>query len=158
MIRWWKRHFIGAEFVLALSLAGAFAVWAERTHRAPELFQLLEGNRGALYGTLASVSGALLGFVITALSIVLSFSSDGRLALLRNSPHYGTLWRTFTAATWALATSTVVALAALVFDRDKSPSYWLTYAVLAGALLAAFRMARCVWILEKVVWVVADPP
>jgi hypothetical protein len=157
-IRWWKRHFLVAEFALALVVPLAFALWIERAHEPEVINSVLAGNRGSLYGTLASVFGALLGFVITTLSIVIGFSGHERLQLLKKSEHYKTLWRVFTSATWALGAATVVPVTALLLDRDNAPARWLVYLVLWTTLLALLRVLRCVWVLEKIVAVVTSAP
>lgn len=59
-----------------------------------------------MYGTLASIFGALLGFVITAISIVFGFSSMAQVDVVRGSRHYQTLWRIFLQTTWVMAAAT----------------------------------------------------
>jgi hypothetical protein len=118
---------------------------------------LLQQNRPAIYQALASILGALLGFVITAISIVLAFAGMDRLELLRGSPHYGTLWSVFTQTTWILALATVCALAALILDRDAAPNRLALYLCLLTALLSAVRIARCVWVLEQLIGIIVQP-
>ena len=117
----------------------------------------LQGNRATLYGTIASIWGSLLGFVITSTSIVLGFSTSDRLAVVRESTEYPTLWKTFSSTIWALALATLVALACLVFDRDNSPSRWLAIPFAFVLLLALLRISRTIWALENIIALVTRP-
>jgi MFS family permease len=153
----WSRHFLAVEAAVALALPTGFAVWVEWTKNYGMIADVLDKNRGAVYGTLASVFGALLGFVITTLSIVAGFAS--RLVPMRKSPYYDQLWRVFTSATWSLGIATIIAAAALLLDRDAHQLRWVVYVVMWWSLMGVDRVFRCVWVLEKVVlFVVHEPP
>lgn len=39
----------------------------------------------------------------------------------------------------------------LIFDRDSSPHHVILFIFVIATLLAIFRLARCLWVLEKVV-------
>jgi hypothetical protein len=146
------------EAAAALLAAGVFAAWAQWGGGWDAVDSVLEGSRRDIYSTLASVAGALLGFVLTAVSIVLGFSSLPRLAVLRTSPHYKALYRIYFEATAFLSGATVCALVALVFDRDCAPVPLWLYSTLAFSLLSGVRVARCVWVLERLVELVITHP
>ena len=152
--QWWRRCFLHAEFVVASGGAAAFVVWAERFSGTVGIDLVLQNNRGALYGTLASIFGSLLGFAVTATSIVLGFSSSSSLRIVRESVHYATLWRVFLATIRTLGFATVVSLVGLVFDRDDAPWHWVLYFVVLAFLLSCLRIARSVWVLERVIGLV----
>lgn len=154
LVRVWRRHFLPVEFGAALLVWGFFVLWAEEFDGVVALDYTLQGNRGAVYGTAASIFGALLGFVIAAVAIVLGYADSPRLAVLRASKHYTTLWRVFIANIRALAFATVVALLALVLDRDGAPVHLLLYATAFAALLVGVRLGRAMWILENVIHLV----
>jgi hypothetical protein len=153
MSKAWRVRFLDYEAALSQVLAVAFVV-VDRTCLASKIDAVLLQNRSSVYGTLAGIFGSLLGFVITAASILLTFASAPSLKLLRDSPHYATLWRTYKSGIRAMALATVAAVAALVLDRDTSPSRIALYAVVACSLFAAVRLGRCLWILEKVIDIV----
>lgn len=155
--RFWRRHFLSVEFLLAVILAAAFSVWYLRFDGAAATSAALQGNRATLYGTLASILGSLLGFVITATSIVLGFSTSERLAVVRESTEYPTLWKTFSSTIWTLALSTIVSLLCLVFDRDSSPSRWFAIPFVFVLLLSLLRISRTIWVLERIIALVTRP-
>jgi hypothetical protein len=145
------------EFGLAVLAAIGFGLWASIFGGDNFIDGFLSGNRGAIYGALASIFGSLLGFVITGLALILSLSSVERLAPLRQTEHYETLLRVFTSAMWALGIATIVSLVALVVDRDENPVPPAQYATFGGLILAVVRIVRVVWILELLVSVLSRP-
>ena len=149
--RWWRAHFLPMEMAAAFIATVAFVGWAECLNGMVEIDRVLADNRGALYGTLASIFGSLLGFAITSASIVLGFSSSERLAIVRESKHYPTLWKVFGATIRALGLATIIALVGLVFDRDTAPSRLVSYFLVFSFLLSCLRVARTVWILENII-------
>jgi hypothetical protein len=98
---WWQSHFLDAELFVALLVGLGFIVWQQWMGGETVICDLLRGNRSAIYGTLASIFGSLLGFVITAMSVILGFSMTERLAVVRNSKQYPVLWDVFLGTTRA---------------------------------------------------------
>ena len=154
---WWQSHFVSVELALSAIVTAAFVGWAEYLDGAAVIDGFLVGNRGSVYGTLASIFGSLLGFTITAASIVLGFSSSPRLRTIRNSRHYPTLWEVFGATIRALGLSTVISLAALIVDRDTTPNHWVLYAVVFAVLLSSVRIVRTIWVLENIIALITHP-
>lgn len=156
--KWWRKHFLKVELALAIIFGSIFYAWAEIWGGGAILVETLKGNRGAVYGALASIFGSLLGFAITAVSIVLGFSTTSRLTVVRESEHYPTMWKVFTTTIRTLGFATVVALFGLILDRDNHPIDAMLYLTVFASVLAALRLARCVWVLENVITLVAGTP
>lgn len=156
--KWWRTHFLNVELGLAILCGASFVAWANLCGGGAILEDTLKGNRGAVYGALASIFGSLLGFAITAVSIMVSFSTDNRLTVLRESKHYPTLWKVFTATIRTLGLATVVALFGLILDRDNHPINVVLYLTVFASVLAVLRLARCAWVLENVITLVAGLP
>ena len=155
--QWWRTHFLIVELALAILLALAFFWWSHWHKGWAIIDATLDGNRAAVYGAMASIFGSLLGFVITAVSIVLGFSTFDRLAIVRTSEHYSDLWRIFTASIRCLALATIISLLGLIYDRDKAPCHTLMYLTVYAVVLATFRLGRCIWILEQIISLVSPP-
>ena len=153
--KWWRTYFLPTEFWLAVLGGASFVTWASLYGGGAILEDTLKGNRGAVYGSLASIFGSLLGFAITAVSIMVAFSTNDRLTVVRESKHYAVLWEVFTATIRTLGFATVVALFGLVLDRDNHPMNAMLYLTVFASVLAALRLARCVWVLENVITLVA---
>ena len=155
----WRKHFLGAELMLAIALTVAFGVWVRYAHGTRQVNKLIGGQRSAVYGTLATLDGALLGFVIATTAIVLAFAPTDQFQILRDSAHYQTLWRTFTSTIRALAVATAVAIIALLVDRDGRTNTLVMVFCAGTTLLSALRLWRSVWALEGTIKVVTrrDP-
>jgi hypothetical protein len=154
-IRFWNRYFLPIDLILSAAIVGGLVTWDQHYGGAPYVDGLLASNRGPVYSALTSVCGALLGFVLATLTILLGFAPSETFRQLRKSPHYPTLWSTYTSAIRWLAGATIVAFVALIADRDTSFCRPALYVAVAVTLVAGFRLARSVWILEKVVDLVA---
>lgn len=154
---WWRRNFLRAELFLALSLTSVLIAWMEFRNGTPYVEALLENRRATIYGTLTSITAALLGFLIATTAVVVGFSQSERLAILRESRYYPQLWRVLRSATRVLAVTTAFGVLALVWDRDNNPSSALLYVFVLSSLLAALRVARSVWILDRLIALVGNP-
>jgi hypothetical protein len=158
LLDWWGVHFLLAEALVALVLLLAFGLWHASPGGARVVDATLAGDRAAIYGALTSLFGALLGFTIAAMAIVLGYASDNRLRVVRESPHYPTLWRVFIAATRALAFATGAALLGLVLDRDRAPSPLILDLAVGTTALAVLRLARCLWVFERIIGLLTERP
>lgn len=149
--KWWAKEFLFAEWLSSLVVAGGLLVAVYGFNLRPVLETILAGNRSSIYGTLAVLFGSLLGFTLTAVTIILSFAHGERLGVVRRSEHYSTLWETFQSTIRWLATATFAALLALIFDRLSAPKPWLTVIVFFTAIVCMARIGRIIWILEMVI-------
>jgi hypothetical protein len=157
MRTYYQRHFLGAELVVCIILTGVLVAWIEVGHGRHVVDAWLDADRGAFYGAVAAVDGALLGFVIATATIVLGFAPTDRFEVLRGSVHYKTLWRVFTSTIRALGLATLATLAALLVDRDSAHNAPAMIVFAGFQLLAIVRVARAVWVLENVIHVVTTP-
>jgi hypothetical protein len=152
--RFWEANFLVLEFVASIFLTLAFVTWSEVFDRGAFVTETFSDIREPLYGALTALFGALLGFCITAVSIVLGYATHEKLEIVRNSKHYADLWGAFKSAIRALAFATMFALVGLVFDKDTNPANMLLYTNLFLATLSFFRIARCIWVLENIIAIV----
>lgn len=148
---------MGAEFALSFFITICFVAWAEKYGGSAVLNDLLQKNRGALYGTFASIFGSLLGFAITTVSIALGFSQSEQLRVVRESKHYPTLWKVFLSAIKVLGAATIASLIALLVDRDNTPNSPILYICFFLLLLSVFRIVRSIWVLEQIIVLVTAP-
>lgn len=155
-MKFWERHFLGADALIAVGLAAGLAIWMFFEGKC-QVEELVHGNRANIYRTLASVSGTLLGFTLASASFALNAVSSPRLAVLRNSRHYPALWRTFFQTTWFLGALTLTAIACMIWDRDNAPTTWLVVPLVLFVGLCVVRLARMIWILQRVIGLVAKP-
>lgn len=156
-VRLWREHFLVAEAGASAVPAVGVAIWFAFFGGESCIEDFIDGNRANIYRTTATIAGTLLGFSIAVASLVLSFASSERLAVLRRSKHYPALWKTFFQAIRLLGALTVTALVCLIWDKENAPLTWLVIPLLLFASLAAVRLLRVIWILEQIVTIVGKP-
>jgi hypothetical protein len=149
-----ERHFVWLENALVVAvvvvLSAGFFHWNWQEH----VEGLLNERRAVLYGTLTTLEGALLGFAITAQTVLVMLHGDRRLARVQSSDRYHDLTRLFQDAVSGLGLAATAAFLALVFDREGAPSGWAFVATTAGAVLAILRVSNLVWVLGRLMDVV----
>jgi hypothetical protein len=151
----WRKNFLPIQAGFSLAATIALGVWLRLDPAADAAGRaLLKDNRPAVYAALSAIWGSLLGFGIAALSIAMAFSQDERMAVVRRSKYYKTMWAVFTKNIFAMSLATLAALAALVIDKNDSPSSMLMVLVAGSSLFATSRLANCIWLLEKLVKVI----
>lgn len=154
----WRRHFMAYEAGAALIVFLAYALWQQTADGSAFVDTLLKGNRAVLYGTLASIFGSLLGFVIATIAIVLTLTQSDRFAVLRAKRQYSNLWRIFTSTVRWLGAATIVSVGGLLFDRETAPSTLTRDIAVAVVLVAIARLGRVIWGLEQLIQIAITPP
>jgi uncharacterized membrane protein len=154
---YYKKHFLLFEFAIAVLLGLVFLCWALLYGGDAVLRAVMKNRYGAIYGTLTSVFASMLGFMMATVSIIIGFMSSDKLAVVRRSRHYLTLWRIFVQAIWFLFISTLYAFLCLVLNPDGSTCAWMVYPLVPMTVLVALRLARGIWVLEKVIGLIGKP-
>ena len=150
-------NFLLISLLVSALATAALVIWSEKYHGKAVLFEVLKNNRSAVYGALATIFGSLLGFVITAVSVVVGFTASDRLTIVRESKHYPALWASFTHTIKVLGLATLTSLAALIVDRDNNPQCYMAYINCFTSILAVLLLCRSIWALENIVAIVAKP-
>ena len=141
-IKWRERHFLGWEFALAVGAAGLFILWCELFDGLQTVQEWTSGNRTVIYATVASVGGVMLGFTITAVSVLIGYSEGARFTLLRRAGQLDTLWTIFFQAIWAFGASTLLALVGLVVNPSGLPDRIIMYVNILAFAVAVVRGYR----------------
>ncbi len=157
LIRFWKKHFLCMEVGIVILLTLLLVAWFYFLEGESYIDELMHGNRTNIYITTATIAGSLLGFSVTTTSIMLGFSSSDRLSVVRGSAHYPVLWKTFFQAIQYLGCLTVTSLLCLIWDRDSAPVSWLVFPFFMFFGLSVVRLARVLWILERVIEIIIKP-
>ena len=149
--RRWEEHFLGAEATVAFVPPAILFIWFLWFGGTTQIDCFMHGYRADLYRTTTAISGTLLGISLAAASFALNSATSPRLAVVRESKHYSTLWKTFFQAARSLGLLAVVSLACMILDRDGSPNPWLLifYTLFLG--MSIIRLARVIWILEQII-------
>jgi hypothetical protein len=119
----------------------------ECLHGDPLLAAVPAGTRQTFFASLAATTGALLGFAITGLTILLTLGGSQRMTWLLGQERFRTESRAlFTTAIAALGFATAVFLLLIVVATDKD-SFWHPwgYLCIATMALVAERLSRLVY-------------
>ena len=158
----WRRHFLCAEATIVVLFTAVFAIWYFLWEGSAVVEGLLKDNKGNIYRTAATIAASLLGFSMTATSILFGLSSHERLELLRESPHHPALWSTLIQTILSLAGLTIVTLVSLLLDKDSSPVTWsvswlfVPFFFFVG--LSSVRLLRTIWLLDRLTRIISKPP
>lgn len=154
--RFWRRRFLEIELTLAVIITITVAVAILIFAPDGDIPGITKEDRSLVYRTTASVAAALLGFLITVVSVILGFAHSDQLSVLRKSRHYLTLWHVFFNAIQVLAFLVLASFAGLLLDLKDSPRLWVEMIFLFLATLAIFRVARSIWVLRQIILIVAN--
>lgn len=144
----YNRHFLDAELLLSGVICLFLIYLINRTWSSEIIREWIFANKREIYPLVATIAGTLLGFVITGVSIIIAFSGSEKLALLRKSPYFKTIFTIYFSTMKFLAITTIIAVSGIVVD-DK----WairIFYLLLWSVMISSFRIWRCLWILENI--------
>jgi len=149
--QWYEKNFLWWELLLSIIFALAFLAVMKCGSIEPKLIELLNDSRNPLYTSIASIAGAILGFVIAGFSIIYALLDHDELERVKESSHAKDIQKTYMSAIRALALTTFLAMLAILFDKDSNPCVVMFYLNIFGVTLSSFRVWRCIWILENLV-------
>lgn len=151
MKKFYRVHFLGVELILTLILLALSVMLTAKYIGLDVVQNNLNGTRTSLYGTIAAVAGAMLGFVITGLSVLLTTNNNEQMERLRKSKHYKKIFVIFFSTSKYLGLLLITSLVSLVLDKDDSPIITLTLISISLSVIVGIRLLRCIWVLEKIV-------
>jgi hypothetical protein len=138
-----------------IAIVAAVALWNFGHHRKEGLVfgHLQAGTRASLYVTLAGIAGALLGFFIATISILLGFLDSQRPRLKRAlGGNRGALIQpVFFSAISITALTIPASVALLILDRDEYATGWMEATLIIISVVASIRTARLIWLIRQVV-------
>lgn len=138
------------DLLVPLVLAGAYL--ASTQSRSFDAV-LSPAPRASLYGSLAATTGALLGFALTALAILIALPSTERLEALRQHPHWPRVPSAFFRAAWALLAALILCTLGITLDAGVRPAQAYEAVAVAALALALVRVVGAVIALDAVMGV-----
>src|SRR5438270_4470232 len=135
-----EKHFLWTELIIGSLIVAALISIIERVAGDVWLTETLRGNRVTLYGVVTQVAASLLGFIVAAIAIIVSFSESSSVRIFRESGQYSALFRVCYSAVRWLGATTVVAFAAILIDSDAAPKKLMTYLTMWLVIISAVRV------------------
>lgn len=114
---------------------------------------LAPAPRSSLYGSLAATTGALLGFTLTALAILVALPSTERLQALREHPKWPRVPTAFFRAAWALLLALILCTLGITLDAGARPAQTYEALTVAALALALVRVVCAAVALDAVMGV-----
>lgn len=154
---WRDEHFLGLEATAAFLIAGWFA-WS---HRADVAWILDDAGRPLVYTAFVALFGTMLGFGVTAISVLFSVVMAPSLRSLRESRHFKYVRGMFSVTNLILGLGTLCSLVGLLFDRRvevaqgkyefTDPLGICILLLLALTAASTAAVARVIWLVAKLV-------
>ena len=112
---------------------------------------VIGGVRKETYAALATIFGALLGFEITAFSIVVTVTNSRVMRRLHRDGTAAEIFDGFMRATAIVGAATAVALVAMFVDSDAHPRVWYEYVTLAMTIWGTLAIMSTVFLIDAIV-------
>jgi hypothetical protein len=142
------------HYVWALIAAGAYLLIDWQHHGDTLLAVTEKGTREALYISLAATCGALLGFAITAITILLTLGGGRRIEWLYEQPRFEYSRVILLGSIHALAFATVVYTALIISDTGNQGQPFLEALAVFTAVLTVFRLHAVIKLLGDLLEIV----
>lgn len=151
------------RFPIAIAITCALALVDFKWHNGMLATSIICGARKETYAAVATILGALLGFEITAFSIVVTLTSTEVMKRLHRDGTAGTIFSGFVRATAVVGIGALVSLAAIFVDSDAHPRVWYEYVTLTLAIWSTLAIASTVFLIDEIVravlkWQADSPP
>jgi hypothetical protein len=138
-----------------IAAGSALIVWAVGSGRKDGLYfgHLPAGTRSSIYVTVAGIAGALLGFFIATVAILLGLldTERPRLKLSLAGGRAAQIQPVFFAAIRISAVAIPAMIILLVVDTKTYASGWMEATVVIVMVVASIRSARLIWLIRKLV-------
>lgn len=147
----YKRHFLEAEFLISVGVALIVIFYIRSIWSNDDTISWIQANKKEIYPLIASISGTLLGFVITGVSIIIAFAESERLRLLKESNQYKTIYDIYFSTIRYLAITTLTPIIGMIVSNSE---IYILYFLIWSIIISSLRIWRCIWVLENIVEIV----
>jgi hypothetical protein len=151
----WEEHFLAREARVCFLVTAMLVFLSEVVLGPAALDRYLQANRFTVFPAMVGADSALLGLVIAATALVLDRLAEGRLALVQQSRHIGSLSAVFKSAMAWLGAATLASVAALVPLQNNIGDRVIAYLWAMCTLLVMARLARVIWVTGLLVDIVS---
>lgn len=147
MVQWYRKHFLAIELGIAILFTMIVAVFAPRCAIVHPLLEGLRQPNSPVYSTIVGLGGTLLGFAMTALTIVLALSSLPHFHLLRDSGQMPVIAQIYRQMIGWLAGMVLWSLIGLVISSPGPLPDFFAVIEFGLIVMVSLRIYRGVWVL-----------
>lgn len=148
---WWRRYFLLAEGGTVILMTVFFAVWLYLRDGAKVFIHVGMADSLTVASALMGVFGSLLGFILASITFLFGIVDRESFRVLRASHSYPDHWAIFASALRACAFASLTSLCGLIAVWLGSLPLWLLVAMFATIAWSIARVARVVWVLQKMI-------
>lgn len=149
----YHNNFLTYEFIISLLISG-LAIFLIQFFWSPEdLHKWIFFNKSQFYSLLATISGTLLGFIITGISVIIALSGSKELETVKNNRQFNKVFEVYFNTIKYLAFTVIVSIIGFLVNNDFINKY-LFYILIFLAIISSFRVYRSVWVLKSIVRII----
>jgi|SRR5208283_3110906 len=150
-----KKYFLEIEALLAVVLViGLFIVFFMFISQS-QWSSLLINMESKVYPVTSIGAITLLGFIITGISILITFTETPALKPLKTSQQYTTLFKIYFSAIKHLGALALLSIIGMLIGQDHMIiSQIIFYLVVLFVLTSIIRTYRCLWVLQKFIEII----
>lgn len=141
-----------SNIVIAIILVLIFRQVLEFSSISNELNIIIFTNKSGIYTIIATIAGTLLGFIITSISIIVTFTSSDKLDLLKEEGFYDELFGVYFDTIKSLAITTVISTIGMFYSDNI---IWF-YIFLVSAIISILLFSASIWVLETLITIVKN--
>jgi uncharacterized membrane protein len=144
----YKKHFLLIEAIIPVVILIGLFILFSRYLTQDQVNTLLSNTEEKIYPVISIGAITLLGFIITGVSILITFTETPSLKPLKTSKQYSTLFKIYFSAIKHLAILTFLSGIGMLITQSLI-SQIIFYLVILFVLISTFRIWRCLWVLEQ---------
>lgn len=144
------KHFLTYELIISLLISGLAIAIIQFIWSPEEVYKWMFFNKSQFYSLLATISGTLLGFIITGISVIMSLSESKKLEPATESTQFKKIFLVYFSTIKFLAFTAIVSIIGFLVNSNLI-NMCLFYLLIILAIISVFRIYRSVWVLKKIV-------
>ena len=149
----YKKNFLLIEALIPLVITVVLYLIFSHYLTSEQIDTLLSNIQVKTYPIISVGAITLLGFIITGISILITFTESPALKPLKTSKQYSTLFKIYFSAIKNLAILTFLSLIGMLVDQNLI-SQIIFYLVILFVFISTLRIWRCLWVLEQFIEIV----
>jgi len=112
---------------------------------------MMKGRRKELYAASLGLHGTLLGFIVAAITIALTYVNSPRFEIVRRTRQWPHLFGSYTRSMRWAASATLLSFTALLVDNDAASNQLFMISCFVSIIFAGCSIAHMLWVTEKTV-------
>lgn len=148
----YRKKFLLYEIIIGFLIALFSILIAIKIVGSNQIVDSVKAYSGVLYPLVAQISGTLLGFVITAVSIIISLIDRSIFKDFRKSKSYPELYQVYFSTIKWLGLTTAFSVLSIFISSNVELYFFFVFLFLS--VVSVLRLYRTVWVLVNIVEII----